>query len=247
MKNEKVKHSYSVWRNFDALVCGTVLFVSPAFTIAFTMYAYFILFSVIGLLFILFAKKLYDKNILRTDTFRKATSVIRLVIYSVVIISFSLPFAAAAMPDKMSYPIQKMMFLSHYHDDSVWHKIIPEHLPDKTDALTVKFQYGFGPGTSYIDIFYYTDSGTIMEYKRTAQKYGAEYYAYSPEDELTDETGNYINKDKLTYIMLINQLRNTGTSDDDIQNAEIYIFSASYRHTLAWILNEKTGYFRAYS
>lgn len=231
----------------DALMCGAVFFISPASTILWTFYAYFLPFSVIGLLFVLFGKKLYDKNKQRTDTFRKVTAAIRLAIYLVVIISFSIPFSFFVLSDKQTYPMRKAMFLSHYHKDNVRYSIMPEHLPDRTDDLSIHLHNGFGPSSGGMDIFYYTDSGIIKDYKRTAEEYGAEYYAYSPEDELTDENDSYINKDKVKFIRLIEAMRNTGASEDDIQNAEIYIFAEGYERTFAWILNEKTGYFRAHS
>lgn len=248
LKKEKVKPNYSIWLTFDSLILGGVFYFSPVFTIlcVYYMYSFFLGFS--GLVFILFGRKLYDKNILRTDNFRKMTAVIRSAIYSVVIVSFSIPFIVSGTHNKWGYPVRRAMFLSR-HKSIAWHTIMPEHLPDRTDNYTIKLSYGFGPATSGADISFYTDSSVIEEYKRTAQEYGAEYCTYSPEDEITDENGKYKNEDENTFFKLkmINLMRDTGASEDDIQNAEIYIFSKSYRYVFIWILNEKTGYFRAYA
>lgn len=247
MKKEKVKPDYSTWLFFDSVLCGGVFFISPAFTILCTYYVYFFLFSFIGLLFILFGRKLYNRNKLHTDKFKKVTAVIRAVFYSVVIISFSLPFFVGGTHNKMGYPVRRVMFLSHYSSkDSVWYKMIPKRLPDKTDDYSISLMAGFGPGTSGVDISFYTDPSAISEFKRTALGYGVEYYAYSPEDEMMYENGDKINEDKAKFVRIIHKMRNIGVSDDDIQNSEIYIFSDSSR-PFFWILNGQTGYFRAYA
>lgn len=246
MKKEKVKPNYSIWLIFDSIVCGGVFLISPAFTILCAYYMYFILFSLVGLSFILGAKRLYDKNILRTDKFRKVTTVTRSVIYSIVIISFAIPFLAGGTHNKSGYPIRRAIFLSHYQKNSIWHRVLPKHIPDKADNYSISLMIGFGPATSGADISFYTDSSVISEYKRIAQEYDTEYYAYSPEDEEMYENGEYIDKDKEKFLFIIAKMRNSDMSDNDIQNSEIYDFSHG-NNRFVWILNEKTGYFRAYA
>lgn len=247
MKKEKVKPDYSIWLILDSLIFGGIFFISPLFSILCTYYIYFFAITPVVLIFLLFGKSLYDKNRPRSDKFRKVTAIIRSVVYSVVIISFSIPFLVGGPHNKPGYPVRRAMFLSHYSDkDSIWYKIMPERLPDKSDDYSITLLMGFGPGTRGVDISYYTDSSVISEYKRTAQEYGAEYYAYSPEDEMMYENGDKINEDKIKFIQIIHKMRNVGVSDDDIQNSEIYIFLDSGR-PFFWILNEQTGYFRAYA
>lgn len=236
---EYLKPEYSIWYQLDRLLCLGVLFPGSWVAMIFKYYSYIWMCSIPALLLLTFFKKLYDKTIPRSTKFQKTTTIIRSVIYTVVVGAAVFPMTLAQHDWKWAYPIERAIFLEHYDKDSTLYTVIPEHLPKQADRYSSRFVPAILQGSAAVDIFYYTDSQTIAEYKTIADSYGAEHFVNTAEELPVDE--KISESSKWFYTM-----QDYGASQNDLDGAEAFVFSHGYANTAVWMLNETTGYFRAY-
>jgi len=228
MDEEYQKPKISLWRYFDIFLCFLVGFVFLPIEMLCHYYTYLSGFAIIMLFVILSQKRWYYVD--SSQTKKTVRTIIRTVIYEIVIIATFLPFTMN-LPFKWYYPIAKALFLSNYSDSTFFDTFLPDNIPENAEHYSVQFMPSVMQASGTINIRYDTDSQTIADYRSVAKRYGAEHFQREilKNDDFEHKWFNIIEHD--------------GTSTD---NADVYIFYSNHRNTAVWMLNQQTGYFRAY-
>lgn len=231
MKSAKTQPKESVWRSLDILAGFAVLLFGMPFALMFVYYWLIWICAVPALLFTAFGKRLYAKDQPRSAAFRWITGSIRAVIYTVSLGSMLLFYLFLSCRDrKWMYPVTRAVYLDKSYSDSILHTLLPERLPEQADDYSAHFVPKMLQGSAHVYMFYYTDSGTISEYKQAAESAGAEHLLLEP-DEAQSDAGKWFAV-----------MEEFGASAADLEDAECYVFSDRG----VWMLNEQTGYFRIY-
>lgn len=181
---------------------------------------YFVLFALPAALVILMLKPLYDKNSKTPKYLKIIVSILRSLIYAVLMIVMVLPYTMG-LDIPWYYPVQRTLFLSNYRDFSVLHDFLPESVPLDAKAYDAQFSPSFGQG-SYVHIRFETDAENIQELKTIAENNSAQHCTAA-------------DKDAKKWL----DAEHTST------DAEVYIFYQS-SHSAVYILNERTGFFELY-
>lgn len=160
MAEEKRKRS--IWRKWDLFAAISALFWLQFFG-QYPHYSVIGLLSIPIILILLFSGNQYNTDIERSDTYKKNTRTFRIVMYSSLIVSVLLCFSAR-WDIKWYYPVQKKI----YGTNSDIEDFLPDKLPDKTENYEAEFIRGVFPGSSRIEISFFTDKKTIDEYRAFA-------------------------------------------------------------------------------
>ena len=213
---QPAQRKYSVWYNLDETLCGVVLLFGLLPMILFPPYQYIVGCSVPAAVFLVFGKKLYEKERQKSVLFRRVTGCIRAVLYTLAIGGALLAYTMLFQDTKWLYPVQRMVYLSHFSEDSTPEIILPRQLPQETADYTAYLLPKFVRGATLVSVSYVTDSGTLNAYCAYAEEQGAEHIL-AGDDEWTDT------------------MEESGAS-------EAYIFPRGG----VWMLNRESGFFRIY-
>ena len=202
-----------------------------------------------AMLLIALSDEWYDKDIPRSRTFRMVTGILRTVIYTVVIVAAVFPYVLSANSWKWAYPIQRAMYLSHYQKGSILEILLPEQLPDRTEQYEIDMVPAFLQGAGRIDIAYYTDRNTVAACRQKARSCCEESYVFTPEVQEQYDTAIH-DTTGMTHLpdggIWFSYMDESGTSQADMQGAEVYLLGNGSQNIAVWMLNPQTGYFRIY-
>lgn len=212
----KRQKQYTVWYDLDSTMCGAVLLIGLLPMLLFPPYRYIVGCVFPAAAFLVFGKKLYEKDRQRSAVFRRVTGSIRAVLY-ILAIGGMLPACTMFLRDvKWAYPVQRMVYLSHYGAGSTPEMILPKQLPKKTENYTATLMPKFVRGAAVIDISYVTDGETLNSHCAYAENQGAAHI-FAGDAEWSADMERY-------------------------HASEAYIFSDGG----VWMLNPETGRFRIY-
>lgn len=166
-KKEKIQSEISKWRVADIIAIIILLFFSM-FSVMYPYYQILMLAAIMVLPVIIFIRSLYNKEIERSNLFKRTTALIRTLSYIVVIIAVILPFTMDNAW-KWYYPIQKLI----YGVDEETTQFLPDKIPDNAEKYEVIFCRAPFPGATRIEISFFTDSQTLDTYRDKAIKSGA--------------------------------------------------------------------------
>jgi len=236
----------SKWRVFDIVVC--IIFCQFNFLYLLTDYVftYFWLIAIGGVVFILcLTKRLHHTDAPKPWIITR--TVLRCILCTGALIFTILPWTMSCSW-KWYYPVQRAFYLQGRYD-SVLNDYLPKKLPARTDGYDVQFSPKALQGNPTINMTYYTDSETIAEYKAFAKSYGARYVSMEYVDVLQEaySSGFYFepSEEISECIYWMERLEKQWHTEPDT-DMEVYIFKQSDSICAAYILNEKTGYFRIY-
>lgn len=224
-KEENVKHKISKWYNIDISLCGIIIFLGMPLSMILISYS-----SIWGMAIILYFVVRLGKNFYYIDkpvskSFKIITTIVRSMLYAMVIFVTIIPLTISK-DWKWYYPVQRMAYLSNYNKGSSMYEFLPEKIPSNAKEYEIRFVQKLMQGSAAIDICFYTDSKTIVEYRKKAVDYGAEKVDIMSEN--------------LRYKGLLEAY------NAPVDNTEIYIFWNGYENTAMYMLNEHEGYFRLY-
>lgn len=220
-KKEKVQCEISKWRSADIIAIIIILFFSMC-GVNYLYYQILILAAIMVLPAIIFMRSLYNKEIERSNKFKRTTALIRTFSYTVVIIAVILPFTMGN-DWKWYYPIQKLI----YGVDEEAQHFLPDKIPDNAEKYEVIFCRAAFPGATRIEISFFTDSQTLDIYRDKAIKSGA---VSSSKNASKNRWYNEMSAKGVPY-----------------EQAEFYFYPGGSEHfPKVYILEETTGYVKIY-
>lgn len=245
-EGRQVAPQISKWRIFDIVVCFVFGIFNFMYLLTDYVFTYFWLIGIGGIVLILcFTQRFHRMDAPKPWIITR--TVLRCILCTGALIFTILPLTMNCNW-KWYYPIQRTFYLQGRYD-SVLNDYLPQKLPERTDSYDVRFSPKALQGNPTINMTYYTDSETIAEYKAFAKSYGARYVSMEYVDVLQEAYSSGIpfepSEDVSECIYWMDRLEKQWHTEPD-SDMEVYVFEQSNSICAAYILNEKTGYFRLY-